>query len=291
MWNIRTSVPEDIPAQRQLWKLAFGDEDAYIDNFYQTYYRPERVLVLEEEGSIRAMTAWFDTVFRLPGEGDFRAAYLYAVATHPDCRGRGMSGALLAWADEYFRSLSIPAVTTVPAQPSLHNFFGRNGFRECFVLDQRKLEAENLPGPEPGVQVRRAAPEEYGALREELLGGTPHIAYPVEALEMQAGCCRVDGGGLYIGESKQGPFCLCAEEAGPHLTVCKELLGGSAARRAALSVLSELGPDRAWLIREPADLKNGGNSAEKFAMLKWIDQKTGKNWDWGRTAFLGLAFD
>ena len=67
--------------------------------------------------------------------------------------------------------------------------------------------------------------------------------------------------------------------------------GGSAARRAALSVLSELGPDRAWLIREPADLKNGGNSAEKFAMLKWIDQKTGKNWDWSRTAFLGLAFD
>ena len=67
MWNIRTSVPEDIPAQRQLWKLAFGDEDAYIDNFYHTDYEPELVLVLEEEGSIRAMTAWFDTVFRLPG--------------------------------------------------------------------------------------------------------------------------------------------------------------------------------------------------------------------------------
>ena len=33
MWNIRTSVPEDIPAQRQLWQLAFGDEDAYIDTF------------------------------------------------------------------------------------------------------------------------------------------------------------------------------------------------------------------------------------------------------------------
>ena len=52
MWNIRTSVPEDIPAQRQLWKLAFGDEDAYIDNFYQTYYRPERVLVLFDDISL-----------------------------------------------------------------------------------------------------------------------------------------------------------------------------------------------------------------------------------------------
>jgi len=51
MIQVRVSVPEDVPAQRRLWKLAFGDEDAYLDNFYQNYYRPERVLVLEEAGT------------------------------------------------------------------------------------------------------------------------------------------------------------------------------------------------------------------------------------------------
>ena len=80
MVTVRPSRPEDIPAQRELWKLAFGDGDDYIDNFYNTCYRPERVLVLEEEGAVRAMTAWFDTAFVVPGRGTYRCAYLYAVA-------------------------------------------------------------------------------------------------------------------------------------------------------------------------------------------------------------------
>ena len=119
MLLVRPSTPEDIPAQRLLWHLAFGDEGAYVDNFYSTYYRPERVLVLEEGGQVRSMTAWFDTTFVVPGRGAYRAAYLYAVATHPDCRGRGLAGRLLAEADRYFRALSIPAVTTVPAGTSV----------------------------------------------------------------------------------------------------------------------------------------------------------------------------
>ncbi len=70
MITVRPSVPEDVPAQRELWKLAFGDSDQYIDNFYNTYYRPERVVVLEEDGAVRSMTAWFDTTLVLPGQGE-----------------------------------------------------------------------------------------------------------------------------------------------------------------------------------------------------------------------------
>lgn len=107
---------------------AFGDDGAYVDNFYQTYYKPERMLLLEEDGVVQSMTAWFDTQLVLPGEGRFRAAYLYAVATDPAAGAGGWRPAA-AGADEYFRGLAIPAVTTVPAEPSLHNFFGANGFR------------------------------------------------------------------------------------------------------------------------------------------------------------------
>ena len=47
MIQIRISRPEDIPRQRELWQLAFGDDGAYVDNFYNAYYQPERVLLLE----------------------------------------------------------------------------------------------------------------------------------------------------------------------------------------------------------------------------------------------------
>ena len=118
MIQIRISRPEDIPRQRELWQLAFGDDGAYVDNFYNAYYQPERVLLLEEDGVVQAMTAWFETTFAVPGQGRYRAAYLYAVATHPEARGRGLAGQLLAGADRIFREWDIPAVTTVPAGPS-----------------------------------------------------------------------------------------------------------------------------------------------------------------------------
>ena len=72
MERLRCSVVQDIPRLRELWYLAFGDDGAYVDNFFDTYYKPERMLVLEEDGVVQAMTAWFDTGFVVPEEGSFR---------------------------------------------------------------------------------------------------------------------------------------------------------------------------------------------------------------------------
>ena len=287
------SVPEDVPAQRGLWKLAFGDSDAYLDNFYSAYYRPERVLVLKEDGVLRSMTAWFDTTFVIPGQGEHRAAYLYAVATHPDCRGRGLASQLLAGADDYFRSLNIPAVTTVPAEPSLHRFFGSNGFRECFRTLRRALRREDL-SPPPSHILRPAAPEEYGRVRERLLAGVPHIAYPADALAYQAGCCALGGGGLFIGDPSGGPLCLCAERADSDLVMVKELLGSPRARRLACLDLPRVAPAKRWKVRGPClpnERPGPGDGPEQFAMLKWLDPALERAWNWEAPGYLGLAFD
>ena len=291
MVNIRVSVPEDVPAQRELWRLAFGDSGAYVDNFYNTYYRPERILVLEEDGVVRSMTAWFDTTFVIPGRGEYRAAYLYAVATHPDCRGRGLAAKLLAGADDCFRSLNIPAVTTVPAEPSLHSFFGANGFRECFRILGGNLRREEISLP-PSNVLRSASPEEYGRVRERLLAGIPHIAYPADALAYQAGCCALGEGGLFAGEISGEPLCLCAERG--DLVVVKELLGSDRARRLAVLDLPRVAPAQQWEVRGPcfrderSDLRG---EPVRFAMLKWLDPALEKAWDWNTTGYLGLAFD
>lgn len=292
METLRLSRPEDIPALGELWRLAFGDDGAYVDNFFKTYYRPERMLVLEAEGAVRAMTAWFDTAFVVPGRGEYRAAYLYAVATHPHWRSRGLSGRLLAWADGYFRSLGIPAVTTVPARPSLHSFFAGNGFGECFCHFEGTLAAGELP-PAGDPVLRRVGPAEYGGLREGLLSGLPHIAYPEDALAYQAGCCALGAGGLLAGDTADGPVCLCAEEAGEGLVVVKELLGGPAACRAALADLGRAVPARRWTVRtpRPLDLLPSGQSPRQFGMLKWLGPGLKTGWDWSAAAHLGLAFD
>ena len=276
MTQIRLGTPGDAARERELWQLAFGDDGAYVDNFYQTYYKPERMLLLEEDGVVQSMTAWFDTQLVLPGEGRFRAAYLYAVATDPAARGRGLAGRLLAGADEYFRGLAIPAVTTVPAEPSLHNFFGANGFRECFTLLQEDLDPGELPAP-------------AGAVREKILADCPHIAYPEEALAYQAGCCALSGGGLFAGETEDGPVCACAEGDGAGLVVYKELLGTKL--RTVLPHLPRMVPGERFLVRGPLAQRPAASGGWQFGMLQWLSPDREEAWDWSRTAYLGLAFD
>jgi len=283
MYVLRISDPCDIPALRQLWTLAFGDGGDYLDNFFNVYYRPERMLVLEEEGQILAMTAWFDTSFEVPGQGSFPAAYLYAVATHPDFRSRGLSGRLLAWADEYFRSLGIPAVTTVPARPSLHNFFAANGFRECFCHDELRARALSPSGAAPFC-LESLTPETYGALRETMLNGIPHISFPPDALTYQSGCCRISGGGLYTAQTGWGPVLLCAEGMEDGTLLLKELLGEPQAREELLTYLPALLPAFSGIYRIPG-------TSIPFGMLKWLANDAQRRWDWSSTAYLGLAFD
>ena len=285
METLRCSTRRDIPRLRELWNLAFGDDGAYVDNFFKTYYRPERMLVLEEDGVVQSMTAWFDTAFAVPGEGRFRAAYLYAVATHPDCRGRGMSGRLLAWADGYFRSLGIPAVTTVPAEPSLHNFFGANGFRECFTHAQRQVRAAPVPEGEPPFALDKLTPFHYQGMREAILAGIPHVDLGEESVAYQAGACALTaGGGLYAADTGAGVALLCAEGMEDGSLLAKEILGEPEAVARLVKWLPRLLPAWSGIWRQPGeDLQ--------FGMLKWLDPARAERWDWQRRAYLGLAFD
>ena len=285
METIRVSTPEDISAQRELWSLCFGDDGAYVDNFYRTYYRPDRVLVLEEGGQVRAMTAWFDTRFVIPGQASVPTAYLYAVATHPRCQGRGLAGALLAWADQHLGELGMEAVSTVPAQPSLHRFFARNGFQECFTHSQRTVvPREDGPGA-GGLSLAPLSPRQYAALREERLKGRAHITLDEEALAYQAGASALcPGGGLYALTTPCGPAAVCTEGMENGQLLVKEFLAPPGVEEQGEQALFLLLPRWSGILRCPGD-------AVLFGMVKWLSPKGQAGWDGSQTAYLGLAFD
>lgn len=279
MVKLRTSEQRDVPALKELWKLAFGDEDAYIDHFFTQYYRPERMLVLEEDGEVRAMTAWFDMPV-VSAEGTvWPSAYLYAVATHPDCRGKGFASRLLTFADQWLGEKGFVCLTTVPARPDLHVFFGQNGFQECFALEQREYIPRIKIAPAP---LENVGPEAYGMLRERVLAGTDHVSYAPLALDYQAGTCTLSGGGLYqVGENG----CACVEVAGDEVFV-KELLCSHDERECALTAIVDKHPAKRYWVRTPYE---GQGERWDFAMLKWLVSPP--EWNKKTAPYLGLAFD
>ena len=96
---MRPSKPEELSRQRELWKLAFGDSDGYIDLFYKTAAGPEDVLVLLEDGVVYSILALPAVELALPDGDTASSAYVYALATDPAARGRGYGRMLLRYVD------------------------------------------------------------------------------------------------------------------------------------------------------------------------------------------------
>ena len=63
MVEIRPSRVEELEQQKRLWKAAFGDDEAYIDLFYNTCARPEDVLILSEDGQLCSMAALHCSIY------------------------------------------------------------------------------------------------------------------------------------------------------------------------------------------------------------------------------------
>ena len=66
MVEIRPARPEETGREKELWKLAFGDDDAYIDYFYRRG-EDSQVLVLLEDGTVYTLVALFPIDLAMPG--------------------------------------------------------------------------------------------------------------------------------------------------------------------------------------------------------------------------------
>lgn len=167
-----------IPGLRQLWKLAFGDTDAFLDTFFQTAFSPERCLGTAEGEQVAAALYWFDC--EAYGK---KYAYIYAVATHPEYRGRGLCHSLMAAAHDILRSRGYAGAVLVPQEPELRKLYGGMGYRDCGSVTERFSTA----GEEP-VSIRSVDAGAYARLRRQYLpeGGVIQEGENLAFLEKQA---------------------------------------------------------------------------------------------------------
>ncbi len=127
---------KSIPDLKRLWKVCFGDDDAYIDDFFSALYKDENVLCFEEDGALMGASHF------LPGEiysnGNWiKIRYVYALAVYPEYRGRGIAGKLLSRA---FAAYQAPLIAEPANEGLIQGFYEPHGFLRGFYLDYDKIE-------------------------------------------------------------------------------------------------------------------------------------------------------
>ncbi len=279
----RLAKNQDIPTLKELWGLSFGDEGAYCDNFF-TKHPLNWIYVAEEAQEICAMTAYFPGDFHL-GEESYTSAYLYGVATLPAYRGRGISSRLLRHIYQDLQEQGYETVTTVPAEPSLHTFFGRNGFRDYFLEYRTETWTAGA-----GVSVKRISPAIYEQKRREARDtAIPSLQHHSSGYDYQSSVCDLGAGGLYLGERGDETAILVLEEGTTGHFVVKEYLGEGALWEGMLSFLWEEKGMCSLSLRSAKPLSSHWEPYE-FGMLQWLREEPA-GWSWEERGFLGLAFD
>lgn len=153
-------APGAQPKLKSLWQLAFGDSEETIEQFFAAAYDPQRCRCIPDGEEIAAALYWLDC----EAEGQ-KLAYIYAVATHPDYRGRGLCRTLMEDTHRLLADRGYAGAVLMPAGEALRQMYGKLGYRDFGGLTEFYCTAgEAIP-------VRRIGKAEYAALRREFLPG------------------------------------------------------------------------------------------------------------------------
>lgn len=144
---------------KNLWQLAFGDTREMVDAYFDTAYDSSRCRFLEEAGKITAALHWLDC--ELAGE---KYAYIYAVATHPDLRGRGLCRRLMERTHEDLKRQGYAGAILKPGEEGLRKMYASMGYETVTHMGEKEVEAG-----EESTEVRQLTQDQYAALRRQKL--------------------------------------------------------------------------------------------------------------------------
>lgn len=144
---------------RQLWKESFGDTDAFLDIFFSTAFSPDRCRCILLEDRIAAALYWFDIRWN-----NLPCAYLYAVATDPAFRGRGLCRTLMEDCARILTDAGYAGALLVPQDEGLRAMYSKMGYRPATCLDEFHCAASGH-----AIAIQELTAPDYAAYRRNYL--------------------------------------------------------------------------------------------------------------------------
>ena len=272
---IRFAEPGDRARLMELWALIFGDSPETIEGYFARRHADENMLVFIEGGILCGMLSMLPLTL-VSGDAEYPARYVYAVATDPAFRGRGIATDLLLRAHDEMIARGDVASVLVPASESLFGYYAKRGYRTAFSMDVETFDAAALPPFPAGGAFACCAPGEYARLRDAAFSrrglyarwDENAVAFACEGMNLTK---------LTLGD---GAGCALWERDGDGVFVRELALAGMRVSD-AMAILNVAAGAASYRVRLPGD-------GLPFGMIKWlIPEPRGA----GDRGYLSLALD
>lgn len=179
-----------------LWHEAFGDSREFIDAFFDNFPSDECAHTLSLGGRVVSVLYALPCTLCLCGK-EHAAAYIYAVATAADCRGRGYMQLLMELVEQLLSSRGVEFLYLQPADNGLRSYYSRLGYSNCSsrgvtLIQCPQVEATALQFKEVGYS--RELYEFCAAVQRAV---EPSVIYSPSFIAMNCFNCSSQGGGVF----------------------------------------------------------------------------------------------
>lgn len=186
---------------KKIWQTCFGDEEEYISFYLEHRMTETNMLVIYQDGKAVSMASFLPVEYNCGGTY-VSARYVYAVATLPEYRGRGLARDILTFARQKFKEPLILA----PAEESLCRYYEKIGFQRAFKEVKQPvtgdIQAMEISDADEAFVTERVTPEEYAKIRDEKLAREGYVRWDDEAIQF-----AIEQNTLFGGET-----CVIASE-------------------------------------------------------------------------------
>lgn len=244
----------------KIWETCFGDDKEYIRYYMEHRMTEENMLIIREDQKAVSMASFLPVRYLCDGEY-VDARYVYAVATLPEYRGRGLAKRILTFAHEHYQQPLILA----PAEESLMRYYETLGFRKAFPDTRAQMtdtltalayeeneDADTMLEPLAAAQLSAeplpAAPisaREYVQIRDEKCQREGYVRWDEDAISYAMELCeRYGGGAAAVQNSKGGKDILMYEKDADTLQILETSLGEEKLQELLPYLLKETGTSR-----------------------------------------------
>lgn len=210
-------TPEQIQGLRPLWQEAFGDDDRFLNAFFDNAFSPRRCRCVTKNGVLAAALYWFDCVWQ-----DQKVAYLYAVATAKAFQNQGLCRALMENTHALLTAQGYAGTVLVPGAKELFPLYSKMGYRPLDCADTVTCT------PGSPISVRKIDTVAYDKLRRAFLSQND-IVLGVENDGFLSSVWQLYAGNRWV---------LAAFDKGPEL-IGMEFLGDTSALPGILAALGK----------------------------------------------------
>lgn len=176
MIEYKKAEQSDIEQLKNLWQECFGDKMDYINLYFDNMYKNDYCYIAKENDIVASMMMFLPATM-VSFNKSINGRYVYAVATKPEFRGKGIMRQLEKYATDDVKNKGIEFLTLVPASESLFNLYREIGYKTYAYLENQSYTDKEFKQYTKETNITQIPLNELDNLRAEFLKSFDEYIY------------------------------------------------------------------------------------------------------------------